>query len=175
MRVYYWDTSIRITSYSVGVHGHRYSLGAFDLAWRAGRATIGRRAAIAGSLLVAAVLARLVVGRLGWSVASGSLVLLALALLGLRALFGALTTAAFVHALEDIRRYGRRLELWAVIAGTPTLLLCTDDALRYGQVCRALTRAINDRDSAEVISSHGVPRPRRPGIGLRRAPAPSPW
>jgi hypothetical protein len=52
-----------------------------------------------------------------------------------------LAIEAGLRAIEDIRGHSRHLELWASVRGRPILLLHTDDADRFGRVCRALTRA----------------------------------
>jgi hypothetical protein len=64
----------------------------------------------------------------------------------LRAVARMIAGATALNAVENIRRYRRHLELWAVISGAQTLLLDTDDAIMHGQVCRALGRALDDRD-----------------------------
>jgi hypothetical protein len=62
-----------------------------------------------------------------------------------------------LQAVEDMRRYGRRLQLWIRVARVPILVLSTDDAIRYGQVCRALTRALNDHDAARPAPGRPAP------------------
>jgi hypothetical protein len=148
MRVYYQDAEICVASSGVWVDGRRYPLGVIGSAWRSRRRSWGRRVIIAAILLPILVVVELSVGVIGWWVIPGSgLVLLALILF--MHVVARLVGAAFgLRAIEDIRQYGRSLELWASIGDSPVLLLRTDDAIKYGQVCRALTRALNARDHA---------------------------
>jgi hypothetical protein len=149
MRVYYQDAEICVASSGVWVDGRRYPLGVIGPAWRARRRSWGPRVIIAAVLLPVIVVVELSVGVLGWWVIPGSgLALLALILFV--HLVARLVGAAFgLRAIEDIRQYGRSHELWASVGDTTVLLLRTDDAIRYGQVCRALTRALNARDHAQ--------------------------
>ena len=149
MRVYYRDAHICVASSAVWVSGRCYPLTAIDRAWRAGRHSAGRRVVIAAVLLPVIVVAELSVGVIGWWLIPGSGIALLAAILLIHMIARLMGLAGALHAVEDIRRYGRSLELWASIAREPVLLLRTDDAIRYGQVCRALTRALNARDHAQ--------------------------
>jgi hypothetical protein len=148
MRVYYQDAEICVASTGVWVDGRHYPLFVIESAWRARHRHIGRRMLIAVALLPLVVLAELSVGLVGWWVipTSGVVVLAAVLLVHVIARLAGAATA--LQAIENIRQYGRRLELWASVSDSPVLLLRTDDALRYGRVCRALTRALNARDHA---------------------------
>jgi hypothetical protein len=53
----------------------------------------------------------------------------------------ALATVPAVVALAAWKMRIRRFELWADYQGHPVWLLSTFDALRYGQICRAIMRA----------------------------------
>lgn len=122
VRTYYRDERIRITSTAIWVDDRRYLLRELERVWRQGLPVLGRRMLLGVALLLIAAVAFL------W------------------ALFVVLAGAVALWGIEDIRRYGRRLELWANVRGCPVLLVRTDDAIRYGRVRRALIRALNDRD-----------------------------
>ncbi|GAA4715679.1 DUF6232 family protein [Phytohabitans rumicis] len=143
MRIFYDDGDVRVTSAAIWVRGHRYRLVEMDRIWRQTSAAVGRRAARGLAVLATAMLAKLAVGAFG--------VLAGLAL-------SSPVTAVALSGLEDVRRYGRRLELWASVGDLPVLLLATDDAIRYGQVCRSLVRAMDDLEDFAVAAWH------RPGV-----------
>jgi hypothetical protein len=159
MRLYYQDERVRITSTAVWVDGRRYRLRELERVWRQGLPVVGRRMLFGVILLLFALLAKTATGCGRWSEDGGDsgqswmgaaivgLLVLAAALLVV-GVFGLLTSAVALRGIEDIRRYGRRLELWASVRGRPVLLVRTDDAIRYGRVRRALIRALNDRDDA---------------------------
>ena len=172
MRTYYEDAQIRVSSSVCSVGARHYPIGDIEWAWRVGHRRVGRRAAFAIALLLlcsgvqlACVLAA---GR--WPPAD-SLTLTMVAILVIRATVRLLTAPAAIHAVEDLRRYGRRWELWAIVAGCPVLLLHTDDAIRHGQVCRALARALTSRASGSPgrrgpSSSSRSPAARRRGCQM---------
>jgi hypothetical protein len=152
MRVYYQDAQICVASSGVWVGDQRYPLCDIESAWRAGRRRPGRRVVVAAALLVIIVAAELSVGVLGWWVIPGGGVLLLATILLVHVIARVAGAARALQAMEDIRQYGRHLELWATISRTPVLLVETDDAIRYGQICRALTRALNARDGAGQVA-----------------------
>jgi hypothetical protein len=160
-RTYYHDGWIRITTSSVWVDGRRYGLDEISEVRRQRTAVLGRRVWVAVGILALAtlLLAVRLITSIGWWTAGGghhyqslltlsrgrfALVAVAVALV---ALLGVLGGALALHAVEDIRRHGRRLELWATIRGCRTLLLSTNDAVLFGQVCRSLARALDDRSA----------------------------
>ena len=145
MRIYYEDAQVCVSSAGLRTHGRRYRLGDVEHAWRAGRPEVGRRAAAAASMALGAVLAQLLFALVGRWVLTGGHVHLTMAVLIVCTAARVLAGATVLDAVEDVRRYGHRLELWARIAGMPVLLLSTDDAIRYGQICRALVRALDNR------------------------------
>jgi hypothetical protein len=146
VRVYYQDAQICVASSAVWANGRRYRLCDIERAWRAGRRRAGRRVLVAAALLPVIAAAELSVGVLGWWVIPGGGVLLLAIILLVHVVARLAGAARALQAVEDIRRYGRSLELWATVSHAPVLLLRTDDAIQYGQVCRALTRALNARD-----------------------------
>jgi hypothetical protein len=160
-RTYYHDGWIRITTSSVWVDGRRYGLHEISDVRRQRTAVLGRRVWVAVGILALAtlLLAVRLITSLGWwtsgggrhyqrllTLGRGTFALVAVAVL-LIALLGVLAGATALHAVEDIRRHRRRLELWATIRGCETLLLSTNDAVRFGQVCRSLARALDDRST----------------------------
>jgi hypothetical protein len=147
VRIYYRDSDVCITSSAFWVRGQGYRLRDIERAWRVRRRMVGRRAVVAGlmlALMVVSQVALLMIGGLVW--AGSGIALGAVTVLVLRAVARMIAGATALNAVENIRRYRRRLELWAVVSGAQTLLLDTDDAIVHGQVCRALGRALEDRD-----------------------------
>lgn len=165
MRVYYQDSEVTVTPSAFRVRGHAYPLRDIERAWRVRRRAVGSRVRGAALVLVIVVLiqvALILVGRWVLALTSGGMVLVAGMVLFVRWMIHLAAGAPALNALEDIRRYGSRLELWAVVAGADVLLLSTDDAIRHGQVCRALARALADlraarrgRISTERFSADG--------------------
>jgi hypothetical protein len=152
MRVYYQDSEICITPSSFRVGGQAYPLRDIEQAWRVRRRALGSRVKGAGSVLGVVVLIQVVlvvIGRWVLALTSGGMVLVGGVVLFVRWMIHLAAGAPALNALEDLRRYGSRLELWAVVAGADVLLFDTDDAVRHGQVCRALSRAIADRHAAQ--------------------------
>lgn len=149
MRIYYEDPDIAVTASGVKLSGRTFPLGDIEQAWRGGRRTAGRKSLIAWAvLLVAIVVEAAVWWSTRWIWAGRGLLLIA-AILLVRVIAHLIAGSTGLQAMEDIRRYGRRQELWITVRGANTRLLSTDDAIRYGQVCRALTRALDDHDAAQ--------------------------
>jgi hypothetical protein len=148
MRIYYQDADVTVAAAGLEVRGRWYPLDGIERAWRRGRRTAGRRAAVAGLVLAVMVAVEISVGLLTrWIWAGPGLLLVAVILL-VRVIAHLAAGSTGLQALEDLRRYGRRLELWVTVAGAPVLVLSTDDAIRHGQVCRALSRALSDHEEA---------------------------
>lgn len=150
MTTYYDDRQVRITSEAVRVAGRAYPLREINRVWhvRAGRrwGVLAGRGALLAALagpLVAAVLGLLVAVRLDASLA------VTVGVVGVSVLLG-LAAAPVADLLLDRvdRSYDRgshRLEIWAQWRGGPVRLLTTADALRFGQIYRALERAVEQR------------------------------
>ncbi|BCY11474.1 DUF6232 family protein [Actinoplanes sp. L3-i22] len=148
MRIYYQDADVTVAASGLEVHGRKYPLGEIEQAWRRGRRAAGRKAVIAGVVLAAMVAVEISVGLLtSWIWAGPGLLLVAVILL-VRVVAHLAAGSTGLQALEDLRRYGRLHELWVTVAHAPILVLSTDDAIRYGQVCRALSRALSDHEDA---------------------------
>jgi hypothetical protein len=157
MRIYYQDSEVSITPSGFRINGRAYPLRDIERAWRHSRRQLGGKVRRAVALLAVVVLIQVVlvlVGRWVLALTSGGMVLVAGLVLFVRWMIHLAAGAPALNAVEDLRRFGSRLELWAVVAGDEVLLLSTDDAIRYGQVCRALARALADLRAA---------RARRPG------------
>ena len=148
MITYYRDADVLVTSTGVRMGGRDYRLGDFDQVWH----TRGRRSwsAVAGrGALGLAMIIPILVGALGILVAllidASTVTTIALAgggvLIGLAAAPVADVLLEFVDRSYD--RGSRRLEIWAQIRDRRVLLLATDNAQRFGQIYRALQRALD--------------------------------
>jgi hypothetical protein len=147
MITYYRDRDVLITSAGVRVTGHEWALDDLARVWhRRGRRLWGK---VAGrGALAAAMTIPLGIGAIG--------VLLALALhasagttvalVGGGVLVGLIAVPLADVLLERVdRSYDRgshNLEIWARIRGADVLLLATDNRQRFGQIYRALQRAL---------------------------------
>ncbi|AGZ45668.1 DUF6232 family protein [Actinoplanes friuliensis] len=151
MITYYRDPDVLVTSTGVRMGGRAYRLGDFAQVWH----TRGRRSwsAVAGrGALGIAMITPIVIGAVGILIAlvidASTAMTIALAgggvLIGLAAAPLADVLLEFVDRSYD--RGSRRLEIWARVRGTDVLLLTTDNAQRFGQIYRALQRAL-DHDS----------------------------
>jgi hypothetical protein len=152
---YYKDRQVAVTSAGVRVDGRTYRLGEFVRVWhRRGRRSWGSvagRGAIGLAMLVP-VLAGIVGIGIGLTLnASPSTTI---ALLGGGVLIGLAALPVADVLLERMdRSYARGsriLEIWADVRGHETLLLQTDDALRFGQIYRALQRALERGERART-------------------------
>lgn len=147
MITYYDDRSVQVTSTTVRVDGRSYPLAELTMVWHrrgdrswrvlAGRGAIG--AALAGPL-VAALLG---IGLAVWLHRSAAVTIAivgASVLVGLAV--GPLADVLFEHLDRSYVRGSRQLEMWARWHGRPVRLLRTGDALRFGQIYRAVQRAM---------------------------------
>jgi Family of unknown function (DUF6232) len=144
---YYDDGSIRITSDALHVDGRAYPLRVLRRVWhqrgrRSWRRVAGRGALGAALLLpvAAALLGLLLALRID---ASGAVTV---ALVGGACLagFAAVPVADVLleHMDRSYARGTRDLQVWAEVQHRAVLLLRTDDAQRFGQIYRALQRAL---------------------------------
>ncbi|WP_027658904.1 DUF6232 family protein [Salinispora fenicalii] len=153
MVTYYHDKSIQVTSTAVQVEGRTFPLAEISAVWHhrgsrswrvlAGRGAIG--AALAGPL-VAAVAGIALALWLGRSPTITIAIIGASVLVGLAV--GPVADFLFEHLDRSYARGSRRLEIWIRWQGRPMLLLATADALRFGQIYRALQRTIEAGQSA---------------------------
>lgn len=154
MITYYDDRSVRVTSTAIEVEGRRYPFSALTGVWqqrgeRSWRAVAGR------SALVAGLLAPVVAAGLGIALALRSDIPSETVItVGVFCLVAGVTIGPFADLLLERmeRSYDsglRDLQLWVEVAGRPVMLLQTRDARRFGQICRAVQRA---------LEAHGHPR-----------------
>lgn len=147
MITYYDDRSVQVTSTAVRVDGRTFPLTEISLVWHqrgsrswrvlAGRGAIG--AALAGPLVAAALGIALAL----WLDRSPTVTIAivgASVLVGLAV--GPVADFLFEHLDRSYARGSRQLELWARWRGHPVRLLRTGDALRFGQIYRAVQRAV---------------------------------
>jgi hypothetical protein len=156
MRTYYRDRQIEITSFAVSVDGIRYPLCDLERAWRTNGHVAGRRVMTGIGVLMAAIVGSVALRYTSWwgglrerypdwlSGGAGTTVLVGFAALML-ALVGVMAVEVALLAIEHVRDHGRHQELWVVVHGQQVLLLRTTDAIRFGQVRRALARALADQ------------------------------
>ncbi|WFE38780.1 DUF6232 family protein [Micromonospora sp. WMMD998] len=163
MITYYDDRSVRVTSTALRVDDRSYPLAELTTVWHrrggrswrvlAGRGAIG--AALAGPL-VAALLGVALAVWLHRSLTVTIAVVGASALVGLAV--GPLADVLFEHLDRSYVRGSRELEMWATWQGRQVRLLHTRDALRFGQIYRAVQRAMERVPAApaqNVIGSSG--------------------
>jgi hypothetical protein len=151
MRVYYQDSEISITPSAFRGGEQAYALRDIERAWRVRRRALGskvRSAALVIAVVILVQVALVLVGRWALGLAGGGTVLVVAVVLFIRWMIHLAAGAPALNAVENLRRYGSRLELWAIVDGGEVLLLSTDDAIRHGQVCRALARALADQRAA---------------------------
>jgi hypothetical protein len=147
MITYYDDKLVQVTSDAIRVGGRSYPLGGLVQVWhrqgpRSWRALAGRGAIGAAMIgpIVAAAVGLVIAVRIDASAAT------TIALVGAALLVGLAAGPAADLLLERLDRSyargSRDLEIWADFRGQPVLLLQTRDALRFGQIYRALQRAV---------------------------------
>ncbi len=156
MRTYYRDDHVHITSAAIWVDGRRYDLFEMERAWRRGGPVAARRVLIGVGVLVLALVIRAafsyesLTGGLRhdyerWLAAGTAVTVLVAVVVLVIGIIGVLVLEAALRAIEDIRGNGRHHELWATVRGDHVMLWRTNDTLRFGQVSRALVRALADR------------------------------
>ncbi|MEU8387185.1 DUF6232 family protein [Micromonospora sp. NPDC048843] len=157
MITYYDDRSVQVTSTTVSVDGRSYKLADITMIWhrrgtRSWRVLVGRGAigaALAGPL-VAAVLG---IGVAVWLHRSPTVTIAivgASVLVGLAV--GPVADFLFEHLDRSYARGSRQLEIWARWRGQPVRLLRTGDALRFGQIYRAVQRAVEHSQPAHPVT-----------------------
>jgi Family of unknown function (DUF6232) len=148
MITYYRDPDVLVTSAGVRMSGREYRLGDFAQVWH----RQGRRSwsAVAGrGALGIAMIIPLVIGAVGVLVALviNASTATTVALIGGGILIGLAAAPLSDVLLEFVDRSydkgSRRREIWARIRGSEVLLLDTDNAQRFGQIYRALQRALD--------------------------------
>jgi Family of unknown function (DUF6232) len=147
MTTYYRDREVVITSTAARIGGREYRLDELARVWhRRGPRTWG--AAAGRGALGLAMLAPVVVGALGIAIALAlhASTATTIALIGGGVLVG-LAAAPLADVLLELvdRSYdrgSRNLEIWGRVDGRDALLLRTGNAQRFGQIYRALQRAL---------------------------------
>ncbi|SCL19981.1 DUF6232 family protein [Micromonospora inyonensis] len=147
MVMFYDDRSVQVTSTAVRVDGQRFPLAEISEVWHqrgsrswrvlAGRGVIG--AAMAGPLVAAVLGIALAIWlHRSWTVTIaivGASVLVGLAV-------GPVADVLFERLDRSYARGSRQWEIWIRWQGRPVRLVRTADALRFGQIYRALQRAM---------------------------------
>ena len=151
MITYYRDAEVLVTSTGVRMSGRDYRLADLARVWhKRGRrdwSTVAGRGALAVAMIVPVL-----VGALGILVALliDASVSTTIALVGGGILVGLAAMPLADVLLEQVDRSyargSRRLEIWGRVRGADVLLLRTDNRQRFGQIYRALQRAL-DHDS----------------------------
>jgi hypothetical protein len=152
---YYRDRDVTVTSTGVRVDARAYRLGEFARVWhRRGRrswGSVASRGAL-GVAMTIPVLAGLLGILVALSIDASTSTTIALVgggiLLGLAAL--PIADVLLERMDRSYARGSRNLEIWADVRGHQVLLLQTDDALRFGQIYRALQRALERGERAPV-------------------------
>ncbi|MEU7590807.1 DUF6232 family protein [Micromonospora sp. NPDC049230] len=153
MVTYYDDRSVQVTSTTLRVDGRSYALTDITMIWhrrgtRSWRVLVGRGAigaALAGPL-VAAVLGIALAVWLHRSPTVTIAIVGASVLVGLAV--GPVADFLFEHLDRSYTQGSRQLEIWARWRGQPVRLLRTGDALRFGQIYRAVQRAVEHSQPA---------------------------
>lgn len=147
MVMFYDDRSVQVTSTAVRVDGRSFPLAEISQVWHqrgsrswrvlAGRGAIG--AAMAGPLVAALLGIALAIWlHRSWTVTVaivGASVLVGLAV-------GPVADILFEFLDRSYARGSRQLEIWIRWRDQPVRLIHTSDALRFGQIYRALQRAM---------------------------------
>ena len=178
MITYFDDRSVQVTSTSVRVDGRTYPLAELTTVWHrrgerswrvlAGRGAIG--AAMAGPLVTA------VLG-IGLAVWLRSSAVVTIAIVGISVLIGLavgpVADFLFEYLDRSYARGSREMEMWAEWRGRPVRLLHTRDAMRFGQIYRAVQRAMESLPAGPRRSAPGPAAPGQNVIGSSgRRPSP---
>jgi hypothetical protein len=147
MVTYYRDPEVLVTSTGVRMGGRDYRLDEFAQVWhKRGRRTWG--VAASRSVLGLAMLTPIVIGALGIGIALAvhASAATTIALVGGGILVGLIAAPLADVLLERVDRSydrgSRNLEIWGRVRGHQVMLLRTDNAQRFGQIYRALQRAM---------------------------------
>jgi hypothetical protein len=147
MITYYRDREVLVTSTGVRMNGSDYRLDDLDQVWhRSSRRSLG---ALAGrGALGLAMLIPILVGALGILIATviDASTATTIALVGGGILVGLaavpLADILLEHVDRSYDRGSRTLEIWGRVRGRDVLLLRDADRQRFGQIYRALQRAL---------------------------------
>lgn len=148
MITYYRDPEVVVTSAGIRMSGRDFRPDEFARVWhRRGRWSL--RGVAGRGMLGLAMVTPILVGALGIGIAfvlhESASVTIALAgggvLLGLAA--APLADVLLERVDRSYDRGSRRLEIWGRVRGRDVLLLRTDNAQQFGQIYRALQRALD--------------------------------
>jgi hypothetical protein len=148
MVTYYRDREVLVTSTGVRMSGRDYRLADLQQVWhKRGRRDWGK---VAGrGALGLAMIVPIVVGALGILIALiiHASTVTTVALIGGGILIGLVAVPLADVLLEQVDksydRGSRRLEIWGRVRGGDVLLLQTNNRQRFGQIYRALQRALD--------------------------------
>ncbi|GGL87708.1 MULTISPECIES: DUF6232 family protein [Micromonospora] len=150
MTTYYDDRGVRVTTTAIRVHERTFPLAEISAVWhrqgsRSWRVLAGRGAlgAALAAPLVAALLGIALALWLDRSPTVTVAIVGAATLVGLGV--GPLADFLFEYLDRSYARGSRERELWVRWRGTPVRLLTTPDALRFGQIYRAVQRAVEQQ------------------------------
>ncbi|MGK5442283.1 DUF6232 family protein [Micromonospora sp. URMC 105] len=153
MTLYYRDDSVQVTSESIRAGGHAIRIADVTYVWHArGATTLAVRGRVLGRgvlvllLSLPPLVALVCVVSLAWSAQDRGNWKLALVILAGCAV-GALALTPFLELplswLDRSYERGNRVhELWVQHHGQEVMLVRTPDALRFGQIYRAVQRAV---------------------------------
>jgi hypothetical protein len=156
MTLYYRDDAVQVTSEAIHAGGHVVSLANITYVWHArGRTTLAVRSRILGRgvlvllLSLPPLVALVCVLSLAWTAEDRGNWKLALVILAACAV-AALALSPFLEVplswLDRSYDRGNRVhELWVQHHGREVMLLRTPDALRFGQIYRAVQRAVEQQ------------------------------
>jgi hypothetical protein len=153
MITYYDDRSVRVTSEAIRVAGRAYPLMELAEIWhqrgtRSWGVLAGRGALGVGLIgpLVAAVVGIAIAIRFHSSLTVTLAIIGASCLVGLAV--GPVADLLLEYLDRSYTRGSHRLEIWVRWHGQPVRLVQTHDALKFGQIYRALQRAVEQRQAA---------------------------
>ena len=158
MTLYYRDDAVQVTSESIRVGGHAVALAEVTFVWHAqGRTTLAVRGRVLsrGILVLLLSLPPLVAVvcalSLAWSAQDRGQWKLALIIVAACVVL-ALALTPFLEIplgwLDRSYERGNKVhELWVQHHGREVLLLRTPDGLRFGQIYRAVQRAVEQREA----------------------------
>ena len=160
MTLYYRDDTVRVTSEAIQVNGHAVRVAEVAYVWHArGRGSARTRFRLLGRgvliflLSIPPLVAMICVLSLAYSAQDRgewklAALILAVCVAGTLALFPFLEVP--LHWLDRSYERGVRVqELWVQHQGQEIMLIRTADALRFGQIYRAIQRAIEQHSSEE--------------------------
>jgi hypothetical protein len=146
--VYYRDDTVRVTSSWVQAYGLTYPLSDLSYVWhRRTRRDLRVGGRIAGRWALVTLLAAPVAVGAIWLFTDWGLALVGLAvLIGLVFTLTPLSEFPLMALERSYDRGSAVHEIWVQCRGADVLLLRTDDALRFGQIYRALQRALEQTE-----------------------------